>query len=455
MRIQLSVLCLLAATSSAHAGFGEFNPGNVFTAGGGTNSPGGEVLVQLQTVTRTGIDGQTTYYDLQVAIDDAVEGDLLELKGGPFQGPFTVRQKSHLIIRGVDEGGTVIDGNDEHRGFLIVESPGIVLEQLNVQHCRTPESRFFFDKSGAAINATYSPGLQISWCRFSNNRALRHGGGVAVWTCEGTTIDRCDFVRNDAPETGGGLYLGHGADMQVHNCVFDENRTQSYGGGVYVFSPVEGTNCQFDTCNFYRNEAESGCHLAVEAMHSFHVGIEVDHCVFSANHAAHSETKGGALFVNGGAQAMVESSVFVQHRAKLGAVAFVGDQSVLTMVSCAMMGNRSRTASDLVYSDTLAQVTMKRMTIDCQSNVEEAMTGFWAEVGPRNQLADCGYTADLSLDGIVDMKDLLIMLRAWGPCVLDQADIANTPGGPLDRVDVTDLTALIQAWGNDARHPFN
>ena len=120
-----------------------------------------------------------------------------------------------------------------------------------------------------------------------------------------------------------------------------------------------------------------------------------------------------------------------------------------------MMGNRSPTSSNLVYSDTLADVAMRRMTIDCQSNVEEAMTGFWTEIGPRNQLAHCGYTADLSLDGMVDIKDLLIMLRAWGPCVLDQADIANTPGGPLDRVDVTDLTALIQAWGNDAPHPFN
>lgn len=53
--------------------------------------------------------------------------------------------------------------------------------------------------------------------------------------------------------------------------------------------------------------------------------------------------------------------------------------------------------------------------------------------------------APLGGDGNVDVSDLLALLAAWGPCDDCPADIA--PRGGDGQVDVTDLLALLAAWG--------
>lgn len=60
--------------------------------------------------------------------------------------------------------------------------------------------------------------------------------------------------------------------------------------------------------------------------------------------------------------------------------------------------------------------------------------------------ADCPRPADLNGDGTVDVSDLVALILAWGPCSGPPADCGEDLDGN-GAVDVGDLVALILAWG--------
>jgi len=61
----------------------------------------------------------------------------------------------------------------------------------------------------------------------------------------------------------------------------------------------------------------------------------------------------------------------------------------------------------------------------------------------ESQAETCG--ADINCDGVVDVTDLLAVIAAWGDCPADAACPEDTDGDGV--VDVTDLLAVIAAWG--------
>jgi len=64
------------------------------------------------------------------------------------------------------------------------------------------------------------------------------------------------------------------------------------------------------------------------------------------------------------------------------------------------------------------------------------------EIEPGTDVPDC--PADLTLDGIVNTDDLLVLLAQWGACGAD-CD-ADFDGNGV--IDTTDMLVLIGAWGN-------
>jgi hypothetical protein len=55
----------------------------------------------------------------------------------------------------------------------------------------------------------------------------------------------------------------------------------------------------------------------------------------------------------------------------------------------------------------------------------------------------CG--ADINCDGVVDVTDLLAVIAAWGDCPEEAACPEDINGDGV--VDVTDLLAVIAGWG--------
>jgi len=61
----------------------------------------------------------------------------------------------------------------------------------------------------------------------------------------------------------------------------------------------------------------------------------------------------------------------------------------------------------------------------------------------ESQVETCG--SDINCDGVVDVTDLLAVIAAWGDCPADAACPEDTDGDGV--VDVTDLLAVIADWG--------
>ena len=51
-------------------------------------------------------------------------------------------------------------------------------------------------------------------------------------------------------------------------------------------------------------------------------------------------------------------------------------------------------------------------------------------------------TGDLNCDGVVDVRDLLVVLGEWGPCSICSGDL-NVDGV----ADILDLLLVISNWG--------
>ena len=62
---------------------------------------------------------------------------------------------------------------------------------------------------------------------------------------------------------------------------------------------------------------------------------------------------------------------------------------------------------------------------------------------PIEEEGGCG--ADVDCDGVVDVTDLLAVIAAWGECPAADPCTADTNGDGM--VDVTDLLAIIASWG--------
>ena len=181
------------------------------------------------TIITVSPDGPLT---IQAAIDQAENGDVVELLNGTYSGPgnrdldllgkaITVRSQSG------DATACVLDcqGNDldNHRGFLIQSEEGLdtVIEGLTITHgYHSWSGGIFCDEGGPTIRGCRfldnvgSEGGGISMqghghivdCHFEGNQA-ENGGGVSVCCALGVTatLERCTFVNNTATSEGGGF----------------------------------------------------------------------------------------------------------------------------------------------------------------------------------------------------------------------------------------------------------
>ncbi|MCH2136824.1 MAG: hypothetical protein MK101_09625 [Phycisphaerales bacterium] len=426
----------------------------------------GEAVVpfpHLSSVTRVWDEGEQVYFNLQQAIDEAEPGDRLELYGGPFQGPFFIEHKASLTIVGMDLGGTIIDGGGVHRGFQIFGSDDITLESLQLINCLAPECEFdeagFATEpacgSGGALHGHFSNRLEIDSCVFMDNHSPSSGGAVRLIQCADSSIDQCVFRTNSA-RFGGALSIYDGADLHVTDSTFLHNEATIAGGAIELFHFVNGSVTVSESV-FFANAAARGGHVSVSSSENHDLAADIallmGGCHFIANRSA-PFTRGGALHLSHGVSARILFSVLVQNRASEGPVAWVEGGSTLELAHSLLAGNRNREGDSDVYAQAGATVRMANIVTQCGGAIAPRIDGQWEDFGGHTVSEHCGYSADLTLDGSVDMLDLLAMLDVWGAQTLHRADIARAPDGPVDRVDAADLLALLAVWGATAPDPL-
>ncbi|MHC4086551.1 MAG: FG-GAP-like repeat-containing protein, partial [Planctomycetota bacterium] len=200
---------------------------------------------------------------IQAAIDDANDGDEIEVAPGIYVGAINFNGKAIRLYSSGGQDVTTIDANGAYHTVRCVsgEDANTILEGFTItggnatygggmeNYYSSPtvtNSTFSGNsavKGGGICNSTYSR-PKISNCIFSGNSADNWGGGMYNYNSS-PELSNCTFSGNTAPN-GGGMYNLEGSSPMVTNCIFTNNTAVIDGGGLFnnVSSPTV-TNCTF------------------------------------------------------------------------------------------------------------------------------------------------------------------------------------------------------------------
>ena len=241
-----------------------------------------------------------SFADLQTEIDNAYDGDTIEVSGYyEGDGDYIVIDKSLTIVGvpfevdGEEIEYTYFDAGGLSRIFY-VEADGVVLKNLVLRngdagsydggavYCDAYENCFIdhciiglceadcggatyycdaYDTLFIANSATQGGAMyggNAYYSGFANNTASDRGG--AIYVRDGVTIDNCEFENNtcydeynDGDEDGGALYSCAGNNV-VSNCNFNNNYADDDGGAIYN-NDYSGSSLTVLNCDLRFNEA--------------------------------------------------------------------------------------------------------------------------------------------------------------------------------------------------------
>jgi len=194
------------------------------------------------------------YQKIQPAIDDANNGDQIEVTPGIYNEAIDLKGKA---VRLYSSGGpelTIIDGSGIAGAYHVVkcvssEDANTILEGFTITggnaNGSSPD-----DRGGGMYNDNSSP--TITSCIFTGNKAT-FGGGILNFDCN-PTLTNCKFENNTASGAigGGGMY-NHNSSPSVTGCSFIGNSGAPWGGGG-MFNAVD-SNPTLINCTFINNSA--------------------------------------------------------------------------------------------------------------------------------------------------------------------------------------------------------
>jgi hypothetical protein len=243
-------------------------------------------------------------------------------------------------------------------------------------------------------------------------------------------VSNCLFERCERSALG-----VDGCGFRVQSSTFRQCRL---GWGPAI---VSGTGIGIDGCNFESNE---GGPLGGAVAILFGAGHStVTNCTFTGNVGGH----GGAMFT------WRQASGPVLQRSRIANCTFVGNESI---------GSGGGALHGCTYTDVencsfVANTGLFGRAIHGATSQSPRLSGctfdvccpFWplngAVLGPGNifepRCIEC--VGDLECDGLVDGKDLGVLLAKWGTTTADDTADIDQDGA----VDGIDLGLLLATWG--------
>jgi len=338
-------------------------------------------------------DGPADFSNIQAAIDDANDGDTVEIHSGTYTGwgnrNISFRGKA-ITVRATEPNdlevvaATIVDCNHSGTGFVFQsgEDANSVLAGLTITNGyandgsailivpggRPPTDRvtcriinciivncaseahggaiFCYKSAPTITNCTISSdssgdyggaiyceqgSLTVDACVFNNNSA-RIGG--AIYFLESTsTISHSTFRDNSATEWSGGAVRVNDSAVTITDSIFEKNTAQSGGGAINC---SDGPELILNNCFFAQCSAPIGGAVAGSAT------ITITNCVFLDNLASETEqrpfSEGGALAIGDGYMA---NCLFVGNTALYGGAMVGGGCGDLSISNCTLAGNRA------------------------------------------------------------------------------------------------------------------
>ncbi len=185
----------------------------------------------------------TAATNIQDAIDEAVDGDVVLVSNGTWYVDETLSIKKSIMLHSLNgPHRTMIDGNDAVR-CIWTTNAGSVIEGFTVQNGNDFYDTHFF--GGAGI---YCERSAVRRCIIRNNWSRGNGGGLIIYSSH-STIENCMIHGNYAIEAGGGVYFSSGT---MRNCTVVGNDA-NYCGGIYASSFLGKTTDKTENTIIYYN----------------------------------------------------------------------------------------------------------------------------------------------------------------------------------------------------------
>jgi len=181
------------------------------------------------------------YGDIQSAIDDANDADVIVLSPGVYDDPndreIDFGGKA-ITLRSIDPydpnivAATIIDPNGAGRAFHFHsdEEPNSIVSGLTIRNG--------YAEYGGGIYCEQSSSPTIQHCVIEDNEATAYGGGIFCIGASNAQILFCTIADNSAP-SGGGIVCAM-AVPTIQDCVIHSNHsTQGFlgwGGGIVCYA---------------------------------------------------------------------------------------------------------------------------------------------------------------------------------------------------------------------------
>lgn len=249
---------------------------------------------------------------LQTMIDNAADGDSLDIAAGTYTENLTIGDKN-LTLRGANRATTIIQAASSSGRVIYANSnKGLRLENLTIKGGHP---------SGVGGGGVYAAGgtLQIVNCRITDNSAFYGGGVFLDHSGSSLVVSNSVIDLNTATAIGGGLYAFGSATL--YNTAVDSNSAGEHGGGLHV----QDGSTAITGGVFSSNHANNGNGGAVNVNNA----LTISGAQFTGNT---STNLGGAVNQwNDGFAVSITGSVFTSNSAKSkGGGAYIAGPLILT-----------------------------------------------------------------------------------------------------------------------------
>lgn len=321
---------------------------------------------------------------IKAALEQAMDGDRIDIAGGSWIGGIDLAGKS-VLLKGRSPGRTLLVGPIEGGPVIMCtngEGPGTVFEDLIIR-----------EGSGYPV---------------AGFKRLTIGGGLM---CDGAspTVRRCVFERNTASLSGGGAYCGNNSHARFEHCTFRENQSEKGAGLSAVSSELQLINCIFEA---NRATYAGGGLLAADGS-----DVMLDGGRFTRNVAGFT---GGGVYEYD-ARTRIEDVVFDRNRATLrGGAVYFGHQSRGKMERCDFRSPTDEVAGSRRALDRPAIVGACHLDRWCiQAEETDCVLAGGVYVGDHSKCversADTKARArgDIDRNGEVNSRDVALLMLLW------------------------------------------
>ncbi len=206
------------------------------------------------------------YLTIGTGVTSSAANDTVHIADGVYSGTgnTNIQINKNLTISGQSQSGTIIDGNNANRIFIISSGTNVVLQNLTITNANTINDGGAIYNEGTLTatncsftnnNATFGGAIVIygnailTGCTFTSNTVASGWGGAAIFNDRGTlTATNCNFTNNNATsDSGGALYNAGNAILT--GCTFTSNSASWDGGAIWNerilsvnFSRIIGNN---------------------------------------------------------------------------------------------------------------------------------------------------------------------------------------------------------------------